>query len=115
MKYRSYKHFDMPKYRNILKENLENFDEEIMSYEDFYEIFIRVLDRHAPIKTKQVRRNNGLFMTNASSKEIMHRSKLKNNFNKNPNEENKRLYKKQRNFCVALQKREKKSTTITWN
>ena len=104
----------MPKYRNILKENLENFDKEIMSYEDFHEIFIRVLDRHAPIMTKRVRGNNGPFMTKALSKEIMHRSKLKNNFNKNPNEENKMLYKKQRNFCVALLKREKKSTTITW-
>ena len=29
----------MPKYRNILKENLENFDKVIMSYEDFHEIF----------------------------------------------------------------------------
>ena len=108
IKYRSYKHFDMPKYRNILTENLENFDKEIMSYGDFHEIFIRVLDRHAPIKTKRVRGNNGPFMTKALSKEIMHRTKLKNNLNKNPNEENKRLYKKQRNFCVALLKREKK-------
>ena len=47
-------------------------------------------------------------MTKALSKKIMHRSKLKNNFNKNPNEENKRLYKRQRNFCVALLKRDKK-------
>ena len=54
LKYRPYKHFDMPKYRNILKENLENFDKEIMSYEDFHEIFIRVMDRYAPIKTKKV-------------------------------------------------------------
>ena len=46
-------------------------------------------------------------MTKASSKEIMQRTKLKNNFNKNPNEENKRLYKKQRNICVALLKRKK--------
>ena len=47
------------------------------------------------------------FMSKALPKEIMHRSILKNNFNKNSNEENKRLYKRQRNFCVALLKREK--------
>ena len=76
----------MAKYRNIFKENLENFDKEIMSYEDFHEIFIRVLDRHAPIKTKKVRGNNGPFTTKALSKEIMHRTKLKNNFNKYPEE-----------------------------
>ena len=29
----------MPKYRNILKENLENSDKVIMSCEDFHEIF----------------------------------------------------------------------------
>ena len=39
IKYRSYKNFDMSKYRNILKKNLENSDKEIMSYEDFHEIF----------------------------------------------------------------------------
>ena len=50
IKYRSYKHFDMPKYRNTLKENLENFDNEIMSYEDFHEIFIRVLDRQGMLQ-----------------------------------------------------------------
>ena len=99
----------MPKYRNVLKEKLENFDKEIMSYEDFHEIFIRVLDMHAPIKTKKVRGNNAPFMTKALSKEIMHRSKLKNNFNKKPTDENKRLYNKQRNFCVALLKKEKRN------
>ena len=69
---------------------------------------LRVLDRHAPIKTKKVSGKNGPFMIKALSKVIMHRSKLKNNFNKNPNEENKRLYRRQRNFCVALLKRERK-------
>ena len=48
-------------------------------------------------------------MTKALSKEIMHRSKLKNNFNKKPTDENKRLYNKQRNFCVALLKKEKRN------
>ena len=38
----------------------------------------------------------------------MHRSKLKNKFNKNPTEENKSNYKKQRNFCVKLLRQEKK-------
>ena len=38
----------------------------------------------------------------------MHRSKLNNNYNKHPNEENRRLYKKQRNFCVSLLEKEGK-------
>ena len=38
----------------------------------------------------------------------MHRSKLKNVYNKNPTELNKSNYKKQRNFCVGLLAKEKK-------
>ena len=38
----------------------------------------------------------------------MHRSKLKNPYNKNPTEEKKRKYDRQRNFCVSLMKKEKR-------
>ena len=38
----------------------------------------------------------------------MHRSKLKNRYHKSPTEANKSLYKKYRNFCVSLLKKEKK-------
>ena len=48
-------------------------------------------------------------MNKALSKEIMRRSKLKNNFNKNPTEENRSLHKKQRNLCVNLLKKEKRN------
>ena len=47
-------------------------------------------------------------MNKSLSKAFMHRSKLKNNYNKKPTETNKLLYKKQRNFCVNLLKKEKK-------
>ena len=92
--YRSYKRFDWPNFRNVLKQNLVHFDKEYMNYEDFHEIFMKVLDKHAPQKTKLVRANYGPFMTKKLSKEMMHRSRLKNNFNKNPTEENEKLYKK---------------------
>jgi len=108
-KYRSYKTFDNTEFNNILKLNLELFDKETMSYEDFHEILMRVLDEQAPLKTKMVRANNAPFMTKRLSKEIMHRSRLKNNFNSNPTDENKRLYKKQRNLCVSLVNIEKKN------
>ena len=38
----------------------------------------------------------------------MLRSRQKNNFNKNPNEENRHHYEKQRNFCVSLVRKGKK-------
>ena len=38
----------------------------------------------------------------------MHRSKSRNKFNKNPADVNKRLYNKQRNYCVSLLNKEKR-------
>ena len=67
------------------------------------------LDKHAPRKKKIVRGNNATFMNKTLSKEFMHRSKLKNLYNKNPTKENKIKYNRQRNFCVSLLKKEKKS------
>ena len=80
-----------------------------MSYDDFKDIFMKVLNLHAPMKKKIVRRNNAPFINKTLSKAFMHRSKLKNKYNKNPTESNNLLYKKQRNLCVNLLKKEKKN------
>ena len=79
-----------------------------MNYDNFKERFMRVLERHAPMKTKMIRGNNAPFMNKTLSKAFMCRSKLKNSFNKQPTKENERLYKTQRNVCVSLLKKEKK-------
>ena len=55
-----------------------------------------------------MRGNNAPFMNKSLSKAFMLRSRFKNNFNKHPTEANKTLYKKQRNFCVSLLKKEKR-------
>ena len=47
-------------------------------------------------------------MNKILSKSFMHRSKLKINYNRNTTEINKGLYKKQKNYCVNLLKKEKK-------
>ena len=64
------------------------------------------------IQNKQIvyknRENQAPFMTKELSKAIMKRSRFKNKFNKNPCDENKSMYKKQRNFCSNLLNREKK-------
>ena len=106
--YRKYKNFDEIQFRNDLIGQLAIFDIKNMGYDDFKNIFMSVLDKHAPMKKKVVRGNNAPFMNTILSKAFMHRSKLKNNYNKNPTEENKALYNRQRNFCVSLLKKEKK-------
>ena len=70
---------------------------------------MEVIDKHAPMKQKTIRGNHSPFMNKLLSKAFMQRSKFKNSFNKNPCNKNKELYRRQRNYCVNLLKREKKN------
>ena len=83
-------------------------DQMTMTYEEFRNTFLETLNAYAPIKKKTVRGNNAPFMNKTLSKAFMQRTKLKNKYNKFPTENNYLLYKKQRNFCSNLLKREKK-------
>ena len=57
------------------------------SYKNFESIFLNALNIYAPLKTKMLRFNNSAFMNKKLIKEIMKRSKLKNNFNEKRNHE----------------------------
>ena len=48
-------------------------------------------------------------MNKELSKEIIHRTRLRNNFLRNRSEENKRKYSKHRNYCVSLLRKTKKT------
>ena len=106
--YRSYKYFNELHFRNDLKNSLQNWTPETMQYDEFKHVFMQVLNVHAPKKQRIVRGNNQPFMNKTLSKAFMHRSKLKNQYNKNPTELNKSKYKVQRNFCVTLLAKEKR-------
>ena len=67
-----------------------------------------ILNKHAPMKKKFIRGNNAPFMNKTLSQAFMHRSKLKNKYNKCPTEQNKISYNLQRNYCVSLLKKEKR-------
>ena len=108
IKFRSYKKFNESRFRDYLLYDLQNSGKETMSLDDFKEIFMNVLNLHAPMKKKLLRGNNAPFMNKYLSNSFMHRSKLKNKYNKNPTETNNLLYKKQRNLCVNLLKKETK-------
>ena len=64
------------------------------------------LNIYAPLKTKRLRFNNNAFTTKKLRKEIMGKSKLKNNFNKDRN--HKSWCKTQRNYCVNRLRKSKK-------
>ena len=70
----------------------------------FLEIFQSSLDRFAPYKYKKVRYNNNPVMTEQLTKEMMVRSKQRNDFNKSQTSENWKKYKQQRNKCLSILK-----------
>lgn len=57
------------------------------------DIFKILLDKHAPVKIKKVRRNQSRFMNKGLSKAIMKRSSLKSKYLKNKNNINRNNYK----------------------
>ena len=79
-----------------------------MQYDESKDIFMHVRNYHARNKQKVVRGHAQPFMNKVLSKAFMHRSKLKNQYYKNPADINKSMYKNQRNFCVNLLRKEKK-------
>ena len=91
----------------IFKRKLEDkLNQQINEYKHFQQIFLEILNIHAPIKKKQLRANHVPYMTKALRKAIMKRSELESKYVKNKTNENLKAYKKQRNFCSKLYKKE---------
>ena len=80
-----------------------------MNYSTFQNIFLQLLNTHAPVKKKVQKFNNNRFMTKQLRNAFMWRSRLKNIYNKTRSPENWDNYKKQRNFCVDLLRKTKRS------
>ena len=108
IKYRNYKTFNIDYFNTVLNESLQKCEQADINYNEYKNIFMQSLNIHAPLKEKTVRGNNAPFMNKVLSKAFMKRSKLKNNYNKNPTVENNTIYKKHRNYCTNLLKRAKK-------
>ena len=104
--YRDYKNFDRLTFKRELEEKL---NQQINEYKHFEQIFLEVLNTHAPIKRKLLRANHVPYMTKALRKAIMKRSELESKHVKNKTNENLKSCKKQRNFCSKLYKKERKN------
>ena len=68
-------------------------------------MIMNILNTHAPMMENIIRANNSPFMNKKLSKAFMNRSRLKNRFSKNLNEEKKINSNKQRNYCVNFKKK----------
>ncbi len=111
LKYRSYKNFDSDKFlqdvRNTDFKPVTN--DANLSYENLSSAFQKLVEKHAPLKTRIQRGNTAPFMNQELKKAIYTKSRLKRRLNKNPTPENRRNFKKQRNKCVSLRKRAMKN------
>ena len=105
--YRSYKHFKLYNFRNELGVALSKHND--VCYEDFENIFLKLLNKHAPMKRKIIRANEAPFMNKDIKKSIMNRTRLRNKYLKFPSATNKDLYKRQRNLCTSLIRKHKKT------
>ena len=75
------------------------------NYRVIADTFIEIVEHHAPLKKRFVRGNQAPFMNKELRQAIYTRSRLRNNFCKNPTKENEKKYKIQRNKCVSLRKK----------
>ena len=109
--YRLFKHFSNEAFRISLEKRLsrEVYVNNNDGLESFCKITMDTLNKVAPVKRKYARGNQMPFMTKELSKEIMARSRLKNKYLTDKTVENRLLYTKQINKCVALLKNTKKN------
>ena len=108
--YRSYKFFSNEIFRESILEKLaeQTLVNNNYGLEKFCNITLKTLDKYAPRKAKHARGNQMRFMTKDLSKNIMKRSRRRNKYLNNNNEENRKLYAQQRNYCVSLLRKTKK-------
>ena len=79
------------------------------NYRFIIDIFIKIVERHAPLKKRFVKGNQAPFMNKKLRKAIYTRSRLRNNFCKNPPKKMKRSTKyKEINMCLLKKKSTKK-------
>ena len=104
--YQVYKSFNFESFNNELNELLKI--EKDINHSLFENIFLQVLNVHASVKKKIQRFNNNPFMTKQLRKAIMHRSRLKNIFNKIRSPKTWDSYKKAAQFLRESFKKNKK-------
>ena len=102
---RSYKDF----YKECFLQDLQHGLSINGNYSDFNNEFKEILNHHAPIKQTKVCGNTKPHINKALRKEIMKRFRHKNKANKSGKEDDKRLYKIQRNKVTKLNNKLKKN------
>ena len=102
--YRKFKNFDLSIFKNKIRTKMRSIDK----YEIFEEEFLKVLNKHAPLKRKFIRANHVPYMTKNLRKTIMKHSQLENKYISSCTVENINKNKNHKKFCSKLYKKERK-------
>ena len=107
--YRDYKKFNEKHFNDDLMRHLSANAETRTNFSKFQDIFLCVLDSHAPMKKKCIRANEAPYMTKHLRKAIMTRSRFENKYLKSRSLTVRDIFKKQKNYCNRLYKKERKN------
>ena len=102
--YRKFKNFDLNNFKNEIRTKMQSIDK----YEAFQKEFLKVLNKHDPLKKKFIRANHVPYMTKNLRKAIMKRSQLESKYISNSTVENMNKYIKHKTFCSKLYKKVRK-------
>ena len=91
--YHNYKNFNEQDFKLELRGKLE-VDVVDANYETFHNVYLNVLNKHAPIKTKVIRGNQAPYITKAYRKAVMKRSEIKTKYFKKSTLENFNKFRK---------------------
>ena len=102
LNYRNYKRFNNEIFQNDLMFEISKIGLNSICCQQFENIFMLTLNKHAPSKTRYVRANNSPFMNNNIYKAIMVRSRLRNKYLKLKKEESKKcIQEATKLLCVS--------------
>ena len=92
IQYRDYKKFDYTIFNNKLRKQTENLNFSQLDFATIRKILIKILDKSAPSKKKNIRANYSKLFPKELSKAIMFRLKWRNQFSKTKTQESKMKY-----------------------
>ena len=104
--YRKYKNFDQDCFNSDLQYALSKHT--ITCYKDFENIFLAILEKHAPTKKKVIRANEAPYMTKTLKKAMIKRSELETKYHRFKNSDTLKAFKRQKNYVSRLYKKERK-------
>ena len=105
--YRGFKKFSEETFNQEL--SLKLINQRVSNYSSVENIFSDTLNHHSPVKKKLLRANHGPYVTKTLRKAIMRRSNLQTKYFKTRTPESLKKYRRQKNYCSRLYKKERKT------